>query len=294
MKEHGNVKEPKYLEGLEVDGSKVVNYYRDLKSKNSKHFTWWVNILCSCGNNFTAQKNKFESGKSKCNDCSMSGDIVGQSYERMTVVSKSNIQDRKYTMYDCICTCGSTFQIESRAFGRTKSCGCAIKLFSRVGINKGNTFNVKHGKSGTRVYSIWGAMIGRATNKNSPRADDYVNRGIGVCEHWLKFENFYKDMGDPPVGKSLDRIDNNKGYCKENCKWSTPSEQMSNRRSSLNTSGRIGVNFDNKTKSWKVRLTKNGIDIWLGRYKDFEEACCIMESAELEYLGYSRVEYVNY
>ena len=63
---------------------------------------------------------------------------------------------------------------------------------------------------------------------------------------------------------------------------------------SLNTSGRIGVNFDNKTKSWKVRLTKNGIDIWLGRYKDFEEACCIMESAELEYLGYSRVEYVNY
>lgn len=60
---------------------------------------------------------------------------------------------------------------------------------------------------------------------------NYGARGIRVCKRWLKFENFYEDMGDPPTSKhSLDRIDNNKGYNKKNCRWATPREQCNNKR----------------------------------------------------------------
>ncbi len=50
-----------------------------------------------------------------------------------------------------------------------------------------------------------------------------------VCERWLKFENFFEDMSERPKGMELDRIDNEKGYCKDNCKWSTRTEQTRNR-----------------------------------------------------------------
>jgi hypothetical protein len=73
-------------------------------------------------------------------------------------------------------------------------------------------------------------MLTRCFNPNNSSYDDYGGRGITVCEEWLSFENFYADMGDPPPGLSLDRIDNDGPYAPWNCRWADRITQNSNQR----------------------------------------------------------------
>lgn len=96
-----------------------------------------------------------------------------------------------------------------------------------------------HGHTGKKwhfvspTYRSWNAMKQRCQDKNHPAFYRYGGRGITVCERWQKFINFLEDMGERPEGKSVDRIDNNKGYCKENCRWATPKEQCNNTRNNI-------------------------------------------------------------
>ena len=89
-----------------------------------------------------------------------------------------------------------------------------------------------HGKSRTKLYQAWFRMVRRCRD---PKCTDYYlygARGIRVCKRWEKFENFYSDMGEPPLGKTLDRIKNGSGYSPANCRWATPREQTLNSRRS--------------------------------------------------------------
>jgi hypothetical protein len=83
----------------------------------------------------------------------------------------------------------------------------------------------------TRTYTSWRKMIERCTNKNHAQYKDYGGRGITICERWRKsFSEFLRDMGRRPEGKTLDRINNDGGYSRENCRWATPQEQTEHRR----------------------------------------------------------------
>lgn len=81
----------------------------------------------------------------------------------------------------------------------------------------------------TRARTSWTSMKQRCLNPKNQQYKDYGGRGIGVCGEWLLFDNFYRDMGERAASLELDRIDNEKGYCKENCRWVTRKVNANNR-----------------------------------------------------------------
>lgn len=108
-----------------------------------------------------------------------------------------------------------------------------------------------HGMSGTSIHNRWMQMISRCTIQTHRLYNHYGGRGIMVCERWKDFSNFYEDMGDPPKGYTLDRIDNNGNYEPGNCEWVHNSIQHNNKRSN------IIITLDGETltlKQWARKL----------------------------------------
>jgi hypothetical protein len=99
-----------------------------------------------------------------------------------------------------------------------------------------------HGLRYHPLYGRWNGMVQRCRDKNHVRYAKYGGKGITVCERWLSFPNFLADMGEPPVGTSIERIDNSKGYSPENCIWADSSTQM------RNTSRTRLIEFNGKTQ----------------------------------------------
>ena len=201
-------------------------------------------------------------------------DITGNNYGYLTVICRSDNIKRR-TMWECQCMCGNTTIVEGNKLktGHTKSCGCFR-----------DNFSITHGMTNTPTYSSWENMIQRTTNPRSSYYKDYGGRGVTVCKRWLKFENFYKDMGERPKNKTLDRIDNNKGYSKKNCKWSTKSEQQWNRGiTSRNKSGVVGV--QKYGRKFIARIMCKGVNYKLGSFDNFDDAVMARQKAEIKHFG---------
>lgn len=150
--------------------------------------------------------------------------LTGNRFGRLTVIGRVGVTRDRAVLWECVCLCGgNTVVSSSRLFlGTTRSCGCLIGESAKQRFTK-------HGKKRTRAYSIWRGMKQRCSYKNHVEYIRYGARGITVCKEWGDFRNFYADMGDPPPGASIDRIDSTKGYCKTNCRWVTAKEQQRNK-----------------------------------------------------------------
>jgi len=182
---------------------------------------------------YTTYKNNFEKGnilKKK----KMIASVIGKTFNFLRII-KFEYRHKRNNYFLCKCLlCGNYPIVEIRKFkyGNTKSCGCYNQ---KMRIEN----NITHGMSKTRFYKIWCFMKIRCLNEKSISYKNYGGRGIHICKEWSIFENFKKDMHKTYLNASkkygelnisLDRKDNNDGYYKGNCKWSTAKQQADNRR----------------------------------------------------------------
>lgn len=153
-------------------------------------------------------------------------DITGMKYERLTALYPLDGRKVVSKAWVCLCDCGNFTVVNGLDLrrkvgtsGKTYSCGCLFK--ERTGAT--------HRMSETPVYAVWLSMKGRCLRKTDKYWKHYGGRGIKVCKRWMKFENFYKDMGEPN-GLTLDRINNNGDYKPSNCRWATWKVQANNKK----------------------------------------------------------------
>ena len=170
-------------------------------------------------------------------------DLTGQRFGRLVVIGVDDRNTRK-TYYYCQCDCGTVKSIRSDGLlsGAVQSCGCLHKEVATENVQQ----NHKHKMSRTRPYEIWQGMKRRCYNPNDARYDRYGGRGITICDEWREdFSAFYSWALANGYADNLtiDRIDNNKGYSPDNCRWADAETQCRNRSSN------IKITIGNATKT---------------------------------------------
>lgn len=159
-------------------------------------------------------------------------DLTGQTFSRLTVISRAPNLRPGATRWNCVCTCGNTLIVEGSLLknGKTQSCGC----LHREAAAKTGAASATHGEGGkTRLYRIWSNMKTRCENKHNKNYARWGSRGVYVCDEWRSSYTAFRDwakVNGYSDGYSLDRIDNNGAYSTENCRWVSAKAQARNTR----------------------------------------------------------------
>jgi len=153
-------------------------------------------------------------------------DLSGKRFGRLVAIEMTE-SGAHWNKWKCKCDCGEATIVFGGNLrrGNTLSCGCLQK-------ERASKASLKHGMGKTNIYRVWSMMKDRCFNPRSHAYKNYGGRGITVCQRWLKFENFIKDISPLKPGMTLDRKDNEKNYCPSNFRWATYAEQARNKRSS--------------------------------------------------------------
>ena len=195
----------------------------------------------------------------------MTPKLIGETY--MKYPTEKSSKKIKFGLYQC-CYCGKSWECSSSLIktGRTKSCGC----------QKINTLGIKHGLYNNRFYATWNNIFKRCTNPKNKDYKDYGGRGITVCEEWLDVTIFiaWCESTHPNMeGYTLDRIDNDKGYNPENCRWADRSTQSINQRIQKNNkSGVVGVHYYKGNVKWVAYISVTNTRKHIGYFDSIEEA----------------------
>lgn len=170
-------------------------------------------------------------------------------FGRLTVKKKAS-----NTEWVCLCACGTSVVVKGHKLlsGNNKSCGCLKRSVLGDSTRTHGKANSRVTGYSNRVYGVWQAMRDRCSNPNRKDYYRYGGRGITVCKRWEKFENFLKDIGEPSLGLTLDRINNDGDYKPSNCRWATRKEQSHN---------------STATRHITINKTTRTLKQWLGHFK---------------------------
>lgn len=151
-------------------------------------------------------------------------EVTGLRFGTLVVVGRSERTSSAGALWICRCDCGGetvTTSLKLRN-GHTKSCGCHRRSI---------LINYKHGHANkSRTYRTWKEMRQRCLNPKSDKWQWYGGRGITIAQEWGSYPRFLSDMGERPEGTTLDRLDSDGNYCKNNCRWATPKQQAETNR----------------------------------------------------------------
>lgn len=201
--------------------------------------------------------------------------VIGEIYNRMTVIKDApDAPNSRMRRVIAQCSCGVIKEVllASLKNGATKSCGCYHKEIQRT--HGQNTANNK-------LYAVWAAMKDRCNNPKAQKYSYYGKRGISVCDEWVNsFETFNEwAIKGYKKGLSLDRIDNDKGYSPDNCRWTNPVIQSRNQRARSDGSSKyIGVHWNKSLNKWIAMIGLNGKKKHLGVFNEERDAAIARDS----------------